>query len=369
MANDDKIALTGKTARELAEALDLKPYQGRQLFQWLHKRRVFDFERMTDLPKSLRERLRAECMPAQLAVIEMRESPRTETRKALLQLPDGEAVEAVLIRDGERLTVCLSSQVGCPLQCAFCATGLAGFTRNLSPGEIVEQALHLLVGEDLEGRTPNIVFMGMGEPFRNYDAVMSAIRLLMEADGLGIGARKITLSTAGEAKAIERFAWEGLQVRLSVSLHAANDALRDRLVPLNRRYPLDRLREAIETYTHESGRQITFEWTLLEGVNDEPHHARELLEYAGGLKAFVNLIPWNPVPGMPFQPSTKQRAQAFRDVLVEGGVKATLRAEKGQDIDAACGQLRRTRAMEARAASAGTPETGQGGSVARASRP
>lgn len=344
MAASAKLALTDHTPEELAAALEIKPFQGRQVFQWLHKRRVFDFTRMSDLSKSLRERLSATCIAAQLTVVEMLDSSRSGTRKALLRLVDGETVEAVLIRDGERVTVCLSTQVGCALKCAFCATGLAGFTRNLSPGEIVEQALCLLADEALDGRSPNIVFMGMGEPFRNYDAVMRAIRLLMERDGLGIGARKITVSTAGEVKEIERFASEGLQVRLSVSLHAANDTLRDALVPLNRRYPLARLREAVAAYTRKSGRQVTFEWTLLEGVNDTPAHARELLAYADGLRVFVNLIPWNPVPGISFRPSSKRRAAAFRDILVAGGLKATLRAEKGQDIDAACGQLRRTHA-------------------------
>ncbi|MBP8128622.1 MAG: 23S rRNA (adenine(2503)-C(2))-methyltransferase RlmN [Candidatus Hydrogenedentes bacterium] len=351
-----KIALTGYGPGELAHTLEMKPFQGRQVFQWLHKRRIFDFERMTDLSKALRARLAATCVAAQLTPVEMLESPRSGTRKALFRLADGETVETVLIRDGDRTTVCVSSQVGCALKCSFCATGLAGFVRNLSAAEIVEQALHLLAEEDLEGRSPNIVFMGMGEPFRNYDAVLRAIRLLMDKDGLGIGARKITVSTAGEAKEIERFAQEALQVRLSISLHAANDALRDTLVPLNRRYPLARLREAAAAYNRETGRQVTFEWTLFEGVNDTPAHARELLHFADGLKAFVNLIPWNPVAGPHYRPTSKPRAEAFRDLLTAAGLKATLRTEKGQDIDAACGQLRRTHAAAgAQAAQASGP--------------
>lgn len=337
-----KIALTDLEPREIAETLGIEPFRGRQVFQWLHRRRVFDFERMTNLSKELRSRLAESATASRLTLVEMAESPHSGTRKALLRLPDGETVESVLIRDTERITLCLSSQIGCPLKCAFCATGLAGFTRNLTPGEIVEQALYLLSNINLEGRTPNIVYMGMGEPFRNYENVMKSLRLLMDRDGLNIGARKLTVSTAGEVKEIERFAGESLQVRLSVSLHAANNELRSRLVPLNRRYPLERLHEAVKHYTESTGRQITFEWTLLDRLNDTPKDASELIAYARELKAFVNLIPWNPVPDMPFKPTPRQRAEAFRDLLTGAGIPASLRQEKGQDIDAACGQLRRT---------------------------
>lgn len=342
MSASTRVALTEFSAAEMAEKLAVKPFQGRQLFRWIHARQVFDFDAMSDLSKPLRATLKETCDATRLSLVEMAQSPTTGTKKALLALPDGETVEAVLIRGGGRITLCLSSQVGCPLKCAFCATGLAGFTRNLTAGEIVEQALYLLAGEDLAGQTPNIVYMGMGEPLRNYDAVLRSVRLLMDDGGLRIGARKITISTAGEATAIERFGGEDLQVRLSVSLHAANDALRGKLVPLNRRFPLARLREAVENYQRQSGRQFTFEWTLLDGVNDSDADANQLVDYMGGLKAFVNLIPWNPVAGMPFAPSPHERAQAFRALLAARGIKATLRAEKGQDISAACGQLRRT---------------------------
>lgn len=341
-ADSPKIALSDLEPQEIAETLEIERFRGRQLFQWLHRRRVFDFESMTDLSKKLRARLAESAVASQLQLVEMAESARSGTRKALLRLPDGETVESVLIRDDDRLTLCLSSQVGCPLKCAFCATGLAGFTRNLTPGEIVEQALYLLSGVDLEGHTPNIVYMGMGEPFRNYDNVMKSIKLLMHRDGINIGARKLTISTAGEVNEIERFASEGLQVRLSVSLHAANNESRSRLVPLNRRFPLERLHDAVKLYTETTGRQITFEWTLLDGINDTPKDAGELIAYARELKAFVNLIPWNPVPDMSFKSTPRQRAEAFRDLLTGAGIPATLRQEKGQDIDAACGQLRRT---------------------------
>ncbi|HPO13748.1 MAG TPA: 23S rRNA (adenine(2503)-C(2))-methyltransferase RlmN [Candidatus Hydrogenedentes bacterium] len=326
---------------EIAGLLEIKPFQGRQIFRWIHQKRIFDFHCMTDLPLPLRQRLCEEFTATQILPIDTRLSQSTGTKKVLFQLMDGETIESVLIRDQERITLCLSSQAGCALKCAFCATGQAGFRRHLEVHEIIEQALHLLREEDLEGRTPNIVYMGMGEPLRNYDAVMRSIRLLMEKDGLAIGARKITVSTAGEVPQIERFADEDWQVRLSISLHAANNPLRSKLVPINRKYPLERLRNALDLYCSKTNRQITFEWTLLDGVNDSPEHAAELLEYAQGLKAFVNIIPWNPVKGLPFKPAPIKRCEEFRNALIAGGLQATLRQEKGQDIEAACGQLRR----------------------------
>ncbi len=342
---DESLRLSDLSPAELAAALEIKPFQARQLFRWLHQKQVLDFAEMTDLSKAMREKLQARCAASCLTLLHMDQSPRTGTKKALLRLPDGESVESVLIRDRDRVTLCVSSQVGCALKCDFCATGMAGFTRNLTPGEIVEQALYLLRDEELGGRTPNIVYMGMGEPFRNYDAVMKSIHLLMEKEGLGIGARKITVSTAGEAPSIERFAQEDWQVRLSVSLHAANDTLRSKLVPLNRRYSLERLRQAILEYQTRTDRQITFEWTLLAGVNDRLEDVADLVRYMAGIRATVNLIPWNPVAGLPYSPSSREQCEIFRDALLMHGVTTTLRREKGQDIDAACGQLRRTRGM------------------------
>jgi len=337
-----KLALSDLTKQELAERLELKPFQGRQIFQWIHQKKTFDFNAMSNLSKALRERLEAETRATQLNLLEMQTSRVTGTKKALFQLHDGETVESVLIRDGKRATICVSSQVGCALKCDFCATGLAGFTRNLSAGEIAEQVLYMLRDEGPMERTPNIVYMGMGEPMRNYDNVMASIRLLMDEDGMGIGARKITVSTAGEVKEIERFTGEDWQVRLSVSLHAANDELRSKLVPLNRKFPLERLHAALSNYTLRADRQLTFEWTMLDGVNDTPECARELLQYCRGLKVSVNLIPWNPVSGLPYRPSSMTACVRFQKILENGGLTVTVRKEKGQDIDAACGQLRRT---------------------------
>lgn len=343
-----KILLTELNPAEIAERLNLKPFQGRQIFRWLHQKKVFDFESMTDLSKELRARLSAECVARQLEPVHIATSPHSAgTKKALFRLQDNETVESVLIRERERVTLCVSTQVGCAVKCSFCATGYSGYTRNLNAGEIVEQALHLLATENLEGRTPNIVYMGMGEPFRNYDATVKSIRLLMSPDGLGIGARRITVSTVGEVKGIRQFAHEDWQVRLSVSLHAASDEKRSKLIPLNRKYPIVTLMEAIEDYIEQTGRQITFEWTLLSGVNDTPEDARELIALATRVKAHVNLIPYNPVSGVDYAPPPRERCEAFRDQLEAAGVSATLRKEKGQDINAACGQLRRQIAPEA----------------------
>lgn len=334
-------SIHGLFPEELAEAHGLKAFQGRQLFEWLHAHRASDFESMTSLPRALRAQL-AETARLDTAVpVRSQLSPASGTVKTLFRLRDGETVESVLIRDGERVTVCVSSQAGCPLKCSFCATGAAGYRRNLEAGEITAQVICMLrEGNVPNEASPNIVYMGMGEPFYNYDAVVRSIRLLMHPGGLAVGARRITVSTAGDVKGIAAFAAEDWQVRLSVSLHAANDALRSELVPLNRRYPLEKLREAVMDYNRRTGRQITFEWTLLADVNDGPEQARELAAFLRRLKAIVNLIPWNPVPGLPHAPATKKRCEAFQQMLEKAGVKATLRREKGGDIDAACGQLR-----------------------------
>jgi 23S rRNA (adenine2503-C2)-methyltransferase len=336
-----KQALTGLFPKEIAAELGLKPFQGDQIFRWIHQKQVFDFDAMTNLSKGLRERLKENYDAVPLTLEEVSESEETGTRKILFRLRDGESVEAVLLRSRDRLTVCLSTQVGCAVKCTFCATGLSGFTRDLDAAEVVGQALYLLRDVPLEGRTPNIVFMGMGEPLRNYDTTVQSIKLLMDKAGLGIGARKITVSTAGEVPGIAKFAQEDWQVRLSISLHAANDAKRSALVPLNRKYPLARLMEAVHAYVGQIGRQVTFEWTLLKGVNDSEEDARELVKLVQDLKACVNLIPYNPVKGISFATPDAAACEAFADYLNANGVTATLRMERGRDIDAACGQLRR----------------------------
>ncbi|MBI4558533.1 MAG: 23S rRNA (adenine(2503)-C(2))-methyltransferase RlmN [Candidatus Hydrogenedentes bacterium] len=337
-----KVRITSLNPTEIATELGLQPFQGRQVFRWLHQKHVFDFEAMTDLSKELRKELAERAMTSQLTLAHLSTSARSfGTRKALFRLEDGETVEAVLIRDRDRATICLSTQVGCAVKCAFCATGMSGYTRNLNPGEIVEQALYLLKEEGIEDGHPNIVYMGMGEPFRNYDATVRSVRLLMARQGLGIGARRITVSTVGEVPGIRQFAEEGWQIRLSISLHAANNALRSKLVPINRKYPLETLMSAVRDYVNATRRHVTFEWALLNDVNDSPRDAAELAELVSDLQATVNLIPYNPIPEAGFAPPPFAKCEAFRDALLKRSVNTTLRKERGQDINAACGQLRR----------------------------
>ena len=339
--NGHQRCLMGLMPEKISEALDLKPFQGRQIFQWIHRKGVFDFDAMTNLAKPLRERLKSERVVQDMHIVNVQVSDDAGATKVLFELRDGERVESVLLRDGDRVTLCLSSQAGCPLNCAFCATGGGGFRRNLDAGEIAGQALLLLAaGEIPREITPNVVCMGMGEPFLNYDEVVAGIRLLMHPEGLGIGARHITVSTVGVVEGIARFAAEDWQVRLSISLHAANDELRSQIVPHNRRNGLAQLRDAVRDYGAKTGRQVTMEWTLLDGVNDTPKDVQELLAFLRGLKTFVNLIPWNPVPELPFHSSSRANCIAFQQGLEQGGVKATLRRENGGDIAAACGQLR-----------------------------
>ncbi len=337
-------ALTGLFPSEIAERIQGPPLRGRQLFQWLHKKQVFDIHAMTDMPLADRTRIAENHAPAALTPGVLQSSPETGAQKTLYELADGETIESVLLSQGHRITLCLSSQAGCALGCTFCATGQAGFRRNLSAAEITEQALRLTgsLGED-RTNTPNIVYMGMGEPFQNYEAVLKSIRLLMHPEGLNIGARKITVSTAGDVAGILRFAEEPWQVRLSVSLHAGDDDLRSRLVPLNRRYPLKELHHALLQYQEKRNRQITIEWVLIKDINDSTAQARALSGFMHGLDATVNLIPWNAVPGLDYQPSPLKQQENFIAVLKQAGIKATLRKERGDDIDAACGQLRNIR--------------------------
>ncbi|MCA1901848.1 MAG: 23S rRNA (adenine(2503)-C(2))-methyltransferase RlmN [Candidatus Hydrogenedens sp.] len=338
----NKTILTRLFPEEIAEAFGLELYRGRQIFRWLHDKHIFDIQEMTDLSKELRQRLTEQSIPCQSEVVHIQESHSSGTQKALIKYLDGQSVESVIIPHRRRITFCLSTQVGCPLRCAFCATGKVGFKRNLNAGEIVEQVLHLLSRAELGDKTPNIVYMGMGEPFWNYDEVIRSIKLIMHPLGINIGARKITVSTAGDVKGIMRFADEDWQVRLSISLHAGNDTLRSRLVPLNRKYPLDKLADAIHYYQKKTERMITFEYVLLGGVNDSLAHAQELLDYAKSFKCTINIIPWNPVPGLSFEPPKNEVCEVFLEFLTQNGLNATLRRERGQDIQAACGQLRRT---------------------------
>ena len=320
------------------------PYRVDQVWDGLYRRRV-DLEDITEVPRALRARL-AEALPASLTLVTERASDGGDTVKQLWQLHDGRAIESVLMRYRDRVTVCVSTQAGCAMGCGFCATGQAGFDRHLTTGEIVEQVVRASqrLGDDAGGRISNVVFMGMGEPLANYDNLWPAIERLQ--GDIGISARHLTVSTIGIIPGIRRLATERLPVNLAVSLHAANDERRNELVPINRRYPLSALAEACHEYLRAKNRRLSFEWALIDGVNDQDVDAVELAAYARPLRAHVNLIPLNATPGWPTRGSSMPHVRAFRDRLVELGVNATIRRNRGTDIDAACGQLRASVARE-----------------------
>jgi len=349
--------LKGLTLDELeayAERLGEPRYRGRQIARWLYRRGAVSFSEMTDLPAALRARLAEAAEITVLTPLTFVTADGGDTIKYLAQLQDGATVELVFMRyqDGRR-SVCVSTQVGCGMGCTFCATGLAGLTRNLTAGEILDQVLLVqrLTGE----RVSNVVFMGMGEPLANYEATLRAVALLNAPSGVGIGMRHLTLSTVGLVPQIRRLASERLQLTLAISLHAPVDDLRTALVPVNRRWPVADLLDAARDYVRETGRRVSFEYVLLEGINDAPSLAATLGELlcarSAGLTArdedafpfHVNLIPWNPVHGLQYRRPARDRVEAFVHELRTRGVPATVRLERGVDIDAACGQLQRTK--------------------------
>jgi 23S rRNA (adenine2503-C2)-methyltransferase len=313
---------------------DEPPYRARQVWDGLHRRALRPAE-MTDLPRGLREELEAR-LPRALGEVARRDADDGETVKWLWSLADGRRVETVLMRYPDRVTVCVSTQAGCAMGCAFCATGQAGFARNLSSGEIVEQVVEA-VRAARPRRLGNVVLMGMGEPLANYDRTLAALRRVHGA--LGISARHLTVSTVGVVPGIRRLAAEPLPVNLAVSLHAANDELRDRLVPMNRRYPLAVLAEACAGYVSATGRRLSLEWALIDRVNDRPGDMAELAAFAAPLGAHVNLIPLNPTPGFRVRGTPRRRVLEAAGELRGLGVNATVRSTRGVEIDAACGQL------------------------------
>lgn len=326
---------------ELAQLLTGEPrYRVDQVWEGIHARGA-EFEDLTNIPKPLRARL-AEELPTALTPEHESVSDDGETVKWLWRLHDGHHIETVLMHYQDRTTVCVSSQAGCAMACGFCATGQSGFDRHLSVGEIVEQVIRAR-RQSTPRRVSNIVFMGMGEPFANYDRTWQAVERINH--DLGIGARHITISTVGIVPGIERLADETLPVNLAVSLHAANDRDRDALVPINTRYPLADLAAACRRYLEAKNRRLSFEWALIDGVNDRLSDADELADYALSLRAHVNLIPLNPTPGYLTRGTPLDRVYEFRDTLLDRGANATVRRTRGTDIDAACGQLRASRRM------------------------
>ena len=342
-------SLIGQTTEEIravvSEAAGLPAYRGSQVAEWLYRRSMpemgggfqADFARMTELPKEARLALAEQFGGPPLALTQAQTDPGDGTVKALARLTNGDhPIECVLLPDAKRVSVCLSTQAGCPMACAFCATGTQGLTRNLTAGEIVAQ--YLLLQSLSPRRISHIVLMGMGEPLLNYEATLKAIRIINAE--CGVAMRHITLSTVGIVPNIERLAEENLQLTLAVSLHAPNDTLRTRLVPVNKTYPLSRLLPACRSYAAHTGRRLTFEYVLLKGVNDEPEHARELAQILKGMGAAVNVIPYNPTTvAEAFGRPDQTRIFAFRSILEDTGIVVTQRKERGRQIAAACGQL------------------------------
>lgn len=333
-------SLTGKMS-----ALGHKAYRARQVMEWVHKKRVTDFAGMTDLPAALREQL-AEAFPAQaLEQVRMSGSKDT-TRKFLFRLPDGQFIESVFIpaspalygETSDRKTLCVSTQVGCAYGCKFCASGLRGWKRNLSPGEINAQVM--TVEQATGERVDNIVFMGMGEPLANWKNLSVALEILNAPWGFEIGARHITVSTSGLVPQIRLLADHPVPVRLAISLHGATDEVREQIMPVNRKYPLAELFDACAYFTSRRKQKLGFEYILIKGVNDSPGQARLLAAHARRLDAKVNLIPYNTVEGLDWERPSVACQQEFVRAVRAGGVVATIRREKGHDIDAACGQLR-----------------------------
>jgi 23S rRNA (adenine2503-C2)-methyltransferase len=358
IAHQNILDLTYNQLKELVGSLGQPAYRADQIAWWVYKKLAASFEEMTDLPQSFRWKLAEVASLSSLIPMDEKISGDGQTRKVLFRLDDGRTIESSLMlyektgSSRERRTVCVSTQVGCPVGCPFCATGQQGFERNLRPGEIIEQVLYFmrLVNAEQQGKVEeldsprrpvtNVVFMGMGEPLANYEAVWQAVEMLNSRRGLGLGARQITISTVGLVPQIKRLAEESIHVELAISLHAANDARRNKLVPINKKYPLSQLIPACREYFKKTGRRPTFEYALFQGVNDSVEHARELARLLEGMNCQVNLIAGNPSVCKEFAPSPMKKVLAFQKILKDRGVSSTVRVSKGADIEAGCGQLR-----------------------------
>ena len=358
-APDSRVSLLDFSLPELEAflaELGQPKFRARQVWEWIYKRYVADFEAMTNLPKPLREQLAAKATLTPLQPVAEMVSLNADTLKTLFQLPDGQTIETVLMLYEERRTLCISSQAGCAMGCTFCATAQGGLARNLTSGEIVAQVLHFaryladpaappITVVERPSDVTNIVLMGMGEPMHNYKNVWAALRRLTDPDAFGLGARHITLSTVGLVPMIDRMAEEGIQIGLAVSLHAPNDELRNQLTPINKAYNVDELLAAVRRYIDKTHRRVTFEYALMRGINDSPELAQELAARLQGVLCHVNLIPLNPIPNSPYQPTSDEDTERFAQILRDAGVPATVRLRRGIEINAGCGQLRRTVAL------------------------
>lgn len=323
------------------ENLGERSFRAQQIWHGAYVDLATSYNDITTLSKSLRATLAQQLPFGMLQIVSTIESHDKRTQKSLFRLADGETIEAVLMLYDKRRTICVSTQVGCAIGCAFCATGKSGFTRDLSAGEIVAQVLHFARNLASRGeRITNIVYMGMGEPFLNYDAVMKSIRILNDHEGFNLGARSFTISTVGIIPGIERFTEANSQVNLAISLHAGDDQLRTRLVPINARYPLGPLMASCRAYIRKTHRRVTFEIALIDGVNDSTDDAHKVAKLLAGLLCHVNLIPLNPILGSIFRPSPRERVDAFAQDLINAGINTTVRMGRGVKISAGCGQLR-----------------------------
>lgn len=338
----DQIKSYGRGGLErLVGGLGQKPFRARQLEEWLYVHHVSSYDAMTNLPLKFREALARE-HPLFMPRVAERKVSSDGTRKYLLELFDGACIETVAIPslDGDRLTVCFSTQVGCSMACSFCATGMEGFSRNLLPGEMLDEVQ--LVQEDMGARVSNLVAMGQGEPFLNYDNVLDALRIVNDPKGIAIGARHITLSTCGICPGIERLAAEPEQFTLAISLHSAVQETRNALMPRVASFPLPKLRCSLESYLDQTNRRVSFEYLMIKGLNDDERHLSALCSYCKGLLCHVNLIPLNEVEGSPFSPSSPRTMRDWTGRLKSCGIETTVRTSRGGDVSGACGQLKQT---------------------------
>jgi 23S rRNA (adenine2503-C2)-methyltransferase len=335
----DVAGLSRQELETLLETMGQPRYRGRQVFHWVQARRATTPEAMSSLSKPLRVLLAERLRVGRPGTVQMQRAT-DGTRKYLFLLGDGQEIESVLIPDEGRITACISTQVGCPLACRFCLTGLMGMRRNLTAGEIVAQVLTLQDALDPEERISNLVLMGMGEPLLNFPNVEKALGILCEELGANFSPRRITLSTAGHVPGIQKLAASNLNVNLAVSLSATTDAVRDQIMPINKRWPIAELLTTCREYPLPNRRRLTFEYVMLDGVNDAPEDARRLAKLLRGIRCKVNLIPFNATPDLPDRPSPRERVVAFQKVLHDAGLTATIRESRGWDISAACGMLR-----------------------------
>lgn len=332
--------LTLEELQDLVKELGQPAFRAKQLNEWIHDKNVCSFDEMTNLPAALREKL-SERFSFNVPVELVKQVSKDGSRKYLLQFSDGVSVETVGMPNRNKLAVCISSQAGCAMGCAFCATGLAGLSRSLTAQEMVDQVLH--VARDFGERVTSVVFMGQGEPFANFDATVQALRILNDPDGLAIGARHLTVSTCGVIPGIRRFAELPEQFTLAISLHSAIQGTHNQLMPGVKKYTLLRLHEAIQLYVEKTGRRPTYEFAMIDGINDTNPEMQALVDFCAGTLCHVNLIQLNNIPDSPFRPSPIEKVESLQRRLTMHGVETTIRNSRGSDIDAACGQLKQRR--------------------------